>query len=92
MREFKCKPGDLAIVTRCSVPGRIGLLVRVVKACSEGGYDWLTEVQGIGFPGRDVRTRKRGLCKEALVHDWNLTPIRGVPADAKTETEAPIYA
>ncbi len=42
MRELKCKIGDLAIVTRCRVPERIGLIVRVIERCTDRGHDWLT--------------------------------------------------
>lgn len=82
---LRCRPGDLAIVTKCGVPERIGLIVRVVEPCNEGGYDWLTEVQGLGFQGRDVRTGRLSLCKEALVHDWNLTPITGEDLQSRRE-------
>ncbi|KGV78216.1 hypothetical protein X890_5669 [Burkholderia pseudomallei MSHR4299] len=76
--RLRCRPGDLAIVTKCGVPERIGLLVRVVGRCTDEGYDWLTEVQGRGFRGRDIYTGDICLCKEALMHDWNLTPITGL--------------
>ncbi len=85
---LRCRPGDLAIVTKCGVPERIGLIVRVVERCTDSGYDWLTEVQGPGYPGRDIRTGLRGLCKEALVHDWNLTPINGQHLQCRPEQGA----
>lgn len=75
--RLRCRPGDLAIVTRCGVSDRIGLLVRVVERRTDAGYDWLTEVQGSGFIGRDVTTGRVGKCSHALMHDWNLTPIKG---------------
>lgn len=46
MRELRCKVGDLAIVTRCSVPECIGLLVLVVELCAGEGREWVTKVQG----------------------------------------------
>lgn len=82
---LRCKPGDLAIVTKCGVPERLGLIVRVVERCLDAGYDWLTEVQGPGYLGRDIKTGRRGVCKEALVHDWNLTPINGLGLQCRHE-------
>lgn len=74
---LRCRPGDLAIVTKCGKPERIGLLVRVIGRCPDHGYDWLTEVLGPGIMGRDVFTGMIINCKEALMYDHNLTPIRG---------------
>lgn len=65
-------------MTKCGVHERIGLLVRVVERCDEGGYDWLTDVQGPGILGRDMHTGKICVCNEVLMHDWNLTPINGM--------------
>ncbi|MDS0802842.1 hypothetical protein [Burkholderia cenocepacia] len=76
MRELKCRIGDLAIVTKCGVPERIGLLVRVV-ARADAPRDWLTDIQGTGVVARGVVTGKVGLRHRALMNDWNLTPIRG---------------
>jgi hypothetical protein len=76
MRELKCRIGDLAIVTKCGVPERIGLLVRVI-ARADAPHDWLTEIQGAGVVARGFVTGKVGLRNQALMHDWNLTPIRG---------------
>lgn len=75
---MRCRPGDLAIVTKCSVPERIGLLVRVAERYLDGTHDWVTELLGPGVMARDVRTGKVGLCTEALMYDWNLTPISGM--------------
>ncbi|MGX5875328.1 hypothetical protein MJ547_16180, partial [Burkholderia gladioli] len=83
--RLRCRPGDLAIVTRCRVPERIGMIVRVIERCTDRGYDWLTEVQGPGMYGRDITTGKLGNCRFGLWHDWNLTPIRGEPlADSES--------
>jgi hypothetical protein len=77
MSNLRCKVGDLAIVTKCGVPERIGLLVRVVERCTYGDCDWLAEVQGRGTWGRDRGTGKLMFCRNVLCRDWNLTPIRG---------------
>lgn len=77
-RVLRCKPDDLAIVTRCGVLARVGLIVRVIERCNDDGYDWLVEVQGPGIVGRDVRSGRVCVCREALVHDWSLTPISGM--------------
>ncbi len=74
---LRCRPGDLAIVTKCSVPERIGLIVRVVERRGDFGYDWLTEVQGSGVRGRDVTTGEVARCGYLLLHDNSLTPIKG---------------
>lgn len=76
--RLRCRPGDLAIVTKCGVPERIGLLVRVVERCVEGGHDWLTELQGPGVRARDMASGELRICTEALMYDWNLTPITGM--------------
>lgn len=81
---LRCRPGDLAIVTKCGVPGRIGLLVRVVERCAEGTHDWLTELQGPGVVAQDIVTGQTMMCREALMYDWNLTPITGMGSRCQT--------
>lgn len=88
---FRCKPGDLAIVTKCGVSRRLGLIVRVIERCTDGGYDWLTVIKGRGVRGRDVHTGKIQTCKEALMHDWNLTPITGLGLQCQAETVEPAH-
>lgn len=75
---LRCKPGDLAIVTKCSVKERIGLLVRVVERHGGARFDWLTELLGPGVVARDLNTGRVCRCTSALMHDWNLTPISGL--------------
>ena len=58
---LRCKPGDLAIVTKCSVKERIGLLVRVVERHGGARFDWLTELLGPGVVARDLNTPISGL-------------------------------
>ncbi|RRA04460.1 hypothetical protein DF054_23795 [Burkholderia cepacia] len=77
--RLRCRPGDLAIVTRCGVPARIGLLVRVVERCRDSEHDWIAEIQGPGVFARGVDSGHPMLRKRALLWDWNLTPIRGEP-------------
>lgn len=74
---LRCRPGDLAIVTKCAVPERIWLLVRVVERCMDGKRDWLTEIQGPGVVARGVITGRVALRRMALMDDSNLTPIKG---------------
>lgn len=81
---LRCKPGDLAIVTKCGVPGRIGLLVRVVGRSADGIHDWLTELQGPGVMARSVVTGKLARRTRALMYDWNLTPITGLDLQRQT--------
>ncbi len=75
--RLRCRPGDLAIVTNCAVPERLGLVVRVIERCSEAGYEWLTEVRGWGVWGRDVKSGRVARCRFALMRDASLTPIKG---------------
>jgi hypothetical protein len=89
---LRCELDDLAIVTKCGVRARIGLLVRVIARCTDGGYDWLTEVEGGGILGRDLKTGRLGWCKHVLMHDWNLTPIReeDPPHQQSNQEAAPV--
>ncbi|NVE22364.1 hypothetical protein [Burkholderia glumae] len=89
MREMKCKPGDLAIVTKCGQPDRIGLIETVLGAAGDGKHDWLTELQGNGIHALDVHTRTFHMCTESLMYDWNLTPIRGNSIDDDIDTKEP---
>lgn len=74
-KGLRCRPGDLAIVTKCGVPERIGLIVKVIERRTDRGHDWLTEVQGGGVLGRDVTTGAVGRCAYLLMRDQSLTPL-----------------
>lgn len=74
---LRCRPGDLAIVTKCGVPERIGLLVRVLQRCSNGTHDWLVELLGPGVLAPGVTTRRITTRNRALLRDSSLTPIKG---------------
>lgn len=76
-KRLRCRPGDLAIVTKCGVPERIGLLVRVIERCADGTRDWLTKIEGAGVVAPGVATGRVAMRKMALMDDSNLTPIRG---------------
>lgn len=75
--RLRCRPGDLAIVTKCGVPERIGLLVRVIERCADGTRDWLTKIEGAGVAAPGVSTGRVAMRRMALMDDVNLTPIRG---------------
>lgn len=75
--RLRCRPGDLAIVTKCGVPERIGLLVRVIERCADGARDWLTKIEGVGVVAPGVNTGRVAMRRMALMDDANLTPIRG---------------
>lgn len=77
MKRLRCRPGDLAFVTKSRVPERIGLLVRVLERCSNGRHDWLVEVQGPGIMAPGAATGVVMLRKRALMRDSNLTPVKG---------------
>lgn len=81
---LRCKPGDLAIVTKCGVVERIGLLVRVLERCLDGSHDWLTELQGPGIVARGMMTGRVSRRHRALMYDWNLTPINGMDLQRRT--------
>lgn len=82
--RLRCRPGDLAIVTKCGVKERIGLLVRVVERCESDAHDWVTELQGLGILARGVTSGRVSLRRRALMRDWNLTPIRGMETLCRT--------
>lgn len=82
--QLRCKVDDLAIVTKCGVRERIGLIVRVVERCDNGIHDWVVEVQGPGVVARDVESGKVRRCAYALMSDWNLTPINGMDLPRQT--------
>ena len=65
-------------MTRCGVPERIGLLVRVVERSFDGQHDWIAELQGPGVLARGAETGCVMRRRRALMNDWNLTPITGM--------------
>lgn len=80
MRKLRCRVGDLAIVTKCPVPERIGLFVRVVSASPTAEHAWCVEFIGAPVTGVTVHGGEVRECRQAVAHDWNLTPIRGESA------------
>lgn len=82
--RLRCRPGDLAIVTKCGVPDRIGLLVRVIERCTDGTRDWLTKIEGAGVIAPGVNTGRVAIRRMALMDDANLTPIRGQEPQCRT--------
>ncbi|CAN0620450.1 conserved protein of unknown function [Burkholderia multivorans] len=91
--KLRCKPGDLAIVTKCGVPDRIGLLVRVVERCCDGRHDWIAELQGPGIIAPGADTGRIKLRRRALLNDWNLTPISGMglPGETARPQDEPLF-
>ncbi|RQY25352.1 hypothetical protein [Burkholderia stagnalis] len=81
MAKLRCRPGDLAIVTKCALSERIGLLVRVLERDLFYGCDWLIEMQGQPILSKTVRSNEPRLCRKAVAYDWNMTPIRGDAVD-----------
>lgn len=73
----RCRPGDLAIVTKCKIPERLGIMVRVVEPCIDGRYDWLVELLGPGIMAPGVMTGILMKRTRALLRDCSLTPIKG---------------
>lgn len=72
---LRCKPGDLAIVTKCVNAHFIGMLVRVIEPHQNPIFDWSVEILGAPAKGRDLRTGKMGAFRRAAVLDWNLMPL-----------------
>ena len=75
--ELRCKPGDVAIVSRCRNRSRIGILVRVIAPHGSGDFDWDVEILGGPIRGRGIRSGQVGTHRKAAVFDWNLTPLAG---------------
>lgn len=82
MAKLRCKPGDIAIISRCGNKRYIGLLVRVECRCSSLEFDWIVEFLSGAVPGHEIGTNAPGYFTHAPVWDWNLTPL----ADAETES------
>lgn len=92
MRNLRCRVGDLAIVTRCPVPERIGLLVRVVSASPTASHAWCVEFIGPPVTGVTVQGGDVSKCRRAAAHDWNLTPIRGESATTHIASQEHAHA
>lgn len=73
--ELRCKPGDVAIVSRCNNRSRIGVVVRVVSRHESGDFDWVVELLGGPIRGRGIRSGKVKAHRRAAAFDWNLTPL-----------------
>ena len=76
--ELRCKPGDVAIVSRCLNRSRIGMLVRVIGPHGTKDFDWDVELLGGPVKGRGVRSGQVGSHRRAALFDWNLTPLAGL--------------
>lgn len=71
----RCKPGDLAIVTKCEVQSLIGLVMRVIEPAVTERHDWITEIQGAGVIAPGAWSRVVMLRRRALMLDECLTPL-----------------
>lgn len=76
-QNLRCRPGDLAIVTRCDNPRHIGRLVTIQKRSTLPQSDWIVELVGTPVRGRSIFTGRIGEFARVTVFDWNLTPIAG---------------
>ena len=76
--ELRCKPGDVAIVSRCLNRSRIGVLVRVIGPHDTKDFDWDVELLGGPIRGRGIRSGRVGTHHRAALFDWNLTPLAGL--------------
>lgn len=75
--NLRCRPNDLAIVTRCDIHARIGLLVLIVARSGNGSHDWLAEIQGQAVFACGALTKRPMRRRNVWVNDGDLTPIRG---------------
>lgn len=77
--RLRCRPGDLAIVTRYARLDLIGRIVIVTEPATTGRHDWIVTLQGgeIVAPGAFTGVLMRRT--RALVLDSSLTPIRSEP-------------
>lgn len=87
--ELRCKPGDVAIVSRCKNRSRIGVLVRVIGPHESDDFDWVVELLGGPIKGRGIRSDKVVAHRRAAAFDWNLTPLAG---QASSDREDHQYA
>lgn len=75
--KLRCKPGDLAIVSRCRNPAHIGLIVRIVSSHENGDFDWNVKLIGSPIKGRAIYSGRIATFRRAAAFDWNLTPLPG---------------
>lgn len=75
---FKCKSGDLAVISRCGEPAYLGLLVRVVAPYKNDDFDWNVRLMGAPVTGRAIYSGRIAQFQHAAVFDWNLTPLAAV--------------
>lgn len=75
MTDLRCKPGDIAVISRCGNERYIGLLVRVESRCIALEFDWIIEFLGGAVPGHEIGTHAPGNFTHAPVWDWNLMPL-----------------
>lgn len=73
--KLRCRPGDLAIISRCNNPSRLGLLVQIIGPHKTGEFDWDVNLLGGAVKGRAIRSGRVGTFRRAAVFDWNLSPL-----------------
>lgn len=76
--NFRCKPGDRAVVTRCDNSAHLGRVVRIVRAYETKEFDWVVEFLGTPIWGRSIYSGRTDDFKRVAVFDWNLTPLEGL--------------
>ncbi|KAE8757333.1 hypothetical protein FSO04_24240 [Paraburkholderia madseniana] len=94
---MNCKPGDLAILTRCPWPENIGAIVEVLECNVEltaalGDHIWRVKTTGRNLRARDLHTGTLRLFDggNLSARDSQLRPISGVPVgeDVRDEVTA----
>lgn len=74
---MNCKPGDLAIVIKASVPQNIGKIVRVLCA-KESGVSWFIDCDA-EYVTRAGRVVRRDPMRDLFAPDAWLKPVSGLP-------------
>jgi hypothetical protein len=83
---LNCKPGDLAYVVRSVIPENIGIVVEVLRACTE--YDCYANDPAwwVRSPSPTMHT-DGSFQRDGTAYDRNLRPISGVPVDEEVTDE-----
>lgn len=86
MAKLRCKPGDLAVITRALLPENIGVFCTVLGASGIPDYEWSIRFQS---PRRAVLSGDNTIDAPGLVGihpDAWLQPIRDPGEEAVDET------
>lgn len=85
--NLRCKAGDMAVVVDHEIRRNNGVLVDVVR--SVGLNVWLVRCKGAAVLRDQCNCHPGSFCDApmATMLDWNLQPIRGLPAPAARQAQ-----